>query len=190
MTEFHALAISNLDDFIFGSCPNPVKLENGLVIGGGEVYPELNFTLPGMSISPQTMEAVRAQYTQMITDACKRAVELYSPGLVVEFELLPELTQVPEWGAEITRILSDTLRETQAKHGIKTALRVTPNDIREFSRPPLMRQGVHYDNMLRSFELCARNGADFFSIESTGGKEVHDEAILNGNLPLSVFIFR
>src|SRR5690606_6483242 len=129
-----------------------------------------------------TMEAVREQYTQMITEACARSVELRAPGLVVEFELLPELTQVPEWGAEITRILSDTLRETEARHGLKTALRVTPNDIREFARPPLMRQGEHYENMLRSFELCAQNGADFFSIESTGGKELHDEAILNGDL--------
>jgi methanol---5-hydroxybenzimidazolylcobamide Co-methyltransferase len=41
--------------------------------------------------------------------------------------------------------------------------------------------------MYRSFELCAKAGADFFSIESTGGKEVHDEAILNGDLARSVF---
>ena len=41
--------------------------------------------------------------------------------------------------------------------------------------------------MFRSFELCAQAGADMFSIESTGGKEVHDDAILNGDLPLSVF---
>ncbi|MBE0699391.1 MAG: methanol--corrinoid methyltransferase, partial [Anaerolineaceae bacterium] len=39
----------------------------------------------------------------------------------------------------------------------------------------------------RSFELCAQAGADFLSIESTGGKEVHDEAILNGDLKRSVF---
>lgn len=187
MPVFHSLSISTLDDFVFGTCPKPVALKNGLVIGGGPVYPELNFTLPNMVITPETMEEVRAQYTQMITEACKRAVELYAPGLVVEFELLPELTQIPEWGAEITRILSDTLHETEAKHGLKTALRVTPNDIREFARPPLLRQGEHYENMLRCFDLCAQNGADFFSIESTGGKEVHDEAILNGDLPLSVF---
>lgn len=187
MPAFHSLAISNLDDFIFGTSPKPVVLKNGLVIGGGTVYPELNFTLPSMMITPETMDEVRQQYTQMITGACTRAVELYASGLVVEFELLPELTQVPEWGADITRILSDTLRETQAKHGIKTALRVTPNDIREFARPPLLRQGKHFENMLRCFEMCAQNGADFLSIESTGGKEVHDEAILNGDLPLSVF---
>jgi len=187
MPEFRSLSIANLDDFIFGASPKPVTLKNGLVIGGGTVYPELNFTLPSMAISAETMDEVGVQYTQMISEACTRAVELHAPGLVVEFELLPELTQVPEWGAAVTHILSDTLRETEAKHSLKTALRVTPNDIREFTRPPLLRQGVHYENMLRSFELCAQNGADFFSIESTGGKEVHDEAILNGDLPLSVF---
>lgn len=187
MASYTSLAISKLDDFIYGACPRPVRLPNGLVIGGGVVYPELNFTLPGMSIAPETMDEVRAQYTQMITEACTRAVELSAPGLVVEFELLPELTQVPEWGAEITRILSETLRETQARHAMKTALRVTPNDVREFARPPQMRRGEHYAQMLRSFELCAKAGADFLSIESTGGKEVHDEAILNGDLTLSAF---
>jgi methanol--5-hydroxybenzimidazolylcobamide Co-methyltransferase len=69
-----------------------VTLKNGLVIGGGMVYPELNFILPGMVITPETMDEVRAQYTQMISEACTRAVELHTPGLVVEFELLPELT--------------------------------------------------------------------------------------------------
>ena len=41
--------------------------------------------------------------------------------------------------------------------------------------------------MFRCFELCAKAGADFLAIESTGGKEIHDEAILNGDLRLSVF---
>jgi methanol---5-hydroxybenzimidazolylcobamide Co-methyltransferase len=187
MSAKTALAINDLDLFIYGSSPKPVTLKNGLTIGGGTVYPELNFTLPGMSISPETMPQVREEYTQMITDACARAVDLHAPGLVVEFELLPELTQVPEWGAEITTILRTTLDEMQAKHGVLAALRVTPNDVREFARPPMMRQGEHVAQMYRSFELCAKAGADFLSIESTGGKEVHDEAILNGDLARSVF---
>src|SRR5574338_233683 len=102
MPEYSTLSITNLDDFVFGVSPKPVTLKNGLVIGGGQVFPELNFTLPSMQITPETMEEVRAQYSQMITETCKRAVELYAPGLVLEFELLPELTQIPEWGAEIT----------------------------------------------------------------------------------------
>jgi methanol--5-hydroxybenzimidazolylcobamide Co-methyltransferase len=184
---FSSLAIHNLDDFVYGISPRPITLKNGFSIGGGTVYPELNFTLPGMEISAETMPEVLQQYTQMITEACTRAVELHAPGLLVEFELLPDQTLVPEWGAEVVKILRSTLDETQAKHGLKVALRVTPNDIREFARPPIMRQGEYVTNMFRSFELCAQAGADFLSIESTGGKEVHDEAILNGDLPRSVF---
>jgi len=187
MSNYHTLSIKTLDDFVYGMCPNPVSLKNGLVIGGGTVYPELNFTLPDMIIDKTSLPEVRNQYRQMIEDACQRAEALGLSGLVVEFELLPDLTLVPEWGMEIVRILRDVLDEAESKTSIKTALRVTPNDIREFSRPPLMRRGKFVDKMLYSFELCAKAGADFLAIESTGGKEIHDDAILNGDLAASVF---
>jgi len=187
MTVYTALAIRHLDDFIYGTSPKPVTLKNGLVIGAGTIFPEINFTLPDMLISAETMPRVRAEYTQMIRETCTRAVELDAPGLVVEFELLPEMTLEPEWGAEITRILRAVLDETQAKHGLKVGLRVTPNDIREFARPPLLRQGKFVEDMFRSFELNAQAGADFLAVESTGGKEIHDDAILNGDLALSAF---
>lgn len=187
MQTYSNLAIQNLDDFYYGSSPHPISLKNGLKIGGGAVYPELNFTLPGMIVNESSMPEVRHQYTQMITDACQRAVGLHVHGLVVEFELLPDLTLQPEWGAEITKILRDVLDKTQKEYNIKTALRVTPNDIREFSRPPYLRQGKFVDDMFLSFELCAKAGADFLAVESTGGKEIHDEAILNGDLATSVF---
>jgi methanol--5-hydroxybenzimidazolylcobamide Co-methyltransferase len=187
MSTFTQLAINNLDDFIYGVSPRPVTLKNGLVIGGGQVYPELNFTLPSMTVTEESMPEVRSQYTQMITEACNRAVDLHAPGLVVEFELLPNLTLHPEWGAQVTKILRDVMDAAQAKHSLKVGLRVTPNDIREFERPPLMRHGRFVDDMFRSFELCAAAGADMLAIESTGGKEVHDDAILNGDLAMSVF---
>ena len=105
MTLYKQLAIRNLNDFIFGSSPKPVTLKNGMVIGGGMVFPELNFTLPSMEINQSTLVDVYQQYEQMINEACTRVVELSVPGLVVEFELLPELTKQPEWGAEVTKIL-------------------------------------------------------------------------------------
>jgi methanol--5-hydroxybenzimidazolylcobamide Co-methyltransferase len=70
---------------------------------------------------------------------------------------------------------------------MKVALRVTPNDVREFERPPHMRTGEYADAIFRSFELCAQAGADFMAIESTGGKELHDDALLRCDLPLSIF---
>jgi methanol---5-hydroxybenzimidazolylcobamide Co-methyltransferase len=180
-------AIKNLDDFIFGESPYPVKLKNDMTIGGGKVYPELNFTLPSMEVNAETMPEVEDQYTQMINEACSRAVELHAPGLVVEFELLPDLTIEPEWGAAITRILRESLDNAQVKHGLPVGLRVTPNDVREFERPQITREGPFVDRMFKSFELCAAAGADMLSIESTGGKEVHDDAILQGDLSMSVF---
>jgi methanol---5-hydroxybenzimidazolylcobamide Co-methyltransferase len=187
MPSFTHLAIGNLDDFIYGVSPHPLHLKNGMIIGGGTVYPELNFTLPAMPIQEDTLPEVYSQYRQMISEACQRAAELFAPGLVVEFELLPELTIYPEWGAEVVKILREVLDETQQKHGVKTALRVTPNDIREFERPPRMRHGPYTEAMFKSFELCAKAGADFLAIESTGGKEVHDDAILQGDLAASVY---
>lgn len=187
MPTFDRLAIASLDNFIYGVSPRPVTTRSGLVIGGGTVYPELNFTLPDMVVDESTMPEVRRQYQQMIGEACQRAAALSAPGLVVEFELLPDLTLVPEWGGEVTGILRGALDEAGHQYGLKTALRVTPNDIREFARPPILQTGEYVDNMWRCFALCAQAGADFFSIESTGGKEVHDDAILQGDLPMAVF---
>lgn len=187
MTIFDKLTINKLEDFIYGSSPHPVVLKNGLVIGGGEVIPEINFTLPGMQINTGSMPEVRSLYKQMMEEICRRAVELHAPALVVEFELLPELTITPQWGAEITAILRSVLNDYEQKHPLKTALRVTINDIREFERPPKMQQGEYVDSMFECFEGCASAGADLLAIESTGGKEVHDDAILQGDLAMSVF---
>jgi methanol---5-hydroxybenzimidazolylcobamide Co-methyltransferase len=181
------LAIDDERELIFGRSPRPVSTRSGLTIGAGIVYPELNFTLPPMSIAAATMPAVRAEYEAMIEDALDRAVALELGGLVVEFELLPELTAEPHWGAEITTILRDALDRYRDRHGLIAALRVTPNDIREFTRPPLMREGAQWERMLRSFELCAEAGADLLAIESTGGKELHDDAIVAADLPAATF---
>ena len=70
MPEFSELAITNLDDFIYGRAPRPVTTRSGMVIGGGTIYPELNFTLPTMQIEAGTMAEVRSQYTQMIDGVC------------------------------------------------------------------------------------------------------------------------
>jgi len=187
LEQYTSLAIPNPEDLVFGRCPRPLKLAGGLTIGGGIVYPELNFTLPPMRISAATMPRVLEEYQQMVGEACARAVALHLPGLVVEFELLPDLTLEPAWGAEVTALLRHTLDDYRERDGLLSALRVTPNDIREFVRPPLLREGDKWERMMASFEQCALAGADLLSIESTGGKEVHDDALLNGDLPLAVF---
>jgi methanol--5-hydroxybenzimidazolylcobamide Co-methyltransferase len=184
---YRQLAISSPDELHFGFAPHPLETRRGLSIGGGTVYPEINFTLPPMTIEASTLPRVRGHYQQIIHDALERAVELEVPGLLVEFETLPPMTQHPQWGVEIAKLLLDAMEEAAAKHGLASALRMTPNDTREFDRPPAMRSGAHWENMLELFEATSSAGAELLSIESVGGKEVGDDALMLGDLPQVIF---
>lgn len=185
--RYHSLAIADTEDLAFGRAPKPVRCGFGLTIGGGAVYPEVNFTLPAISISEATWPQVVGQYEEMARTILRRAVALQSPGIVLEFELLPAMTQVPEWGAEITALLYRHLEQAHATHGLRCALRVTPTDIRDQAKPPLLRSGSPWEKLRRSFNLCIEAGADIVSIESVGGKEVHDQALMYGDVRGIVF---
>jgi methanol--5-hydroxybenzimidazolylcobamide Co-methyltransferase len=182
-----SLAIPAIDDFVFGRAPRPVACGRAVVIGQGRVIPEINFTLPPMSVDDETWPEVRQQYAQMIEGVCQRAVELEVPALLVEFEALPEMTVRPQRGLEITRLLAEVLRRFDHQQGLKSALRVTPNDIRELARPPRMRSGPYWEGMLEFFHHAGDAGADLLAIESTGGKEVSDEALMSADLRAVVF---
>lgn len=185
--SYESLAISNPAGLVFGRAPRPVSCGFGLTIGAGQVYPEVNFTLPAISVSPENWHEIVGQYKEMAASIIRRAVALRAPGIVLEFELLPAMTERSEWGAEITALLHGALREANEKQGIRSALRVTPTDIREQGKPPSLRRGSGCEQLLRSFELCAEAGADILSIESIGGKEVHDQALLYGDVAGMVF---
>jgi len=187
MPTFKQLTIEKSADLLFGTSPKPLTTRRGMTIGGGLVYPELNFTLPTMFVDASTLPEVRQHYRDIITGACRRAVELEAPGVVVEFETLPPMTENPAWGIELTRILLDGMEDAHAKHGLKSVLRITPNDTREMERPPRMRSGKLYEAMLQTFDGCAAAGAELLSIESVGGKEVHDEALMMGDLRGVIF---
>ena len=185
--QFRSLAITNPQDLIFGLAPRPVTTRSGMVIGGGTVYPELNFTLPAMSIETATLPEVRRHYRQIIEGALRRAAELESPGVVIEFETLPPMTEHPAWGLEIVHILLEGMERERDRRALKSVLRMTPNDNREFERPPLMRRGRYWEAMIELFEGSAAAGAELLSIESVGGKELHDDALVNGDLAGSLF---
>ena len=85
------------------------------------------------------------------------------------------------------KILLEGMEREKDRSGLKSVLRMTPNDNREFERPPLMRRGRYWDAMLELFEGSAAAGAELLSIESVGGKELHDEALVNGDLAASLF---
>src|SRR5690606_4089844 len=120
-------------------------------------------------------------------DVCKRAYELYVPGFVAEIELLPPATYDPGWGAEITKAVREVMYEYETKHGLKSALRITPVDIREDIRSPHMWKGSHWEAVMETFRRCAEAGADMLAIESIGGKDVHDEANIYCEIDKSLF---
>jgi methanol--5-hydroxybenzimidazolylcobamide Co-methyltransferase len=185
--HYSTLAIPAVDGLLYGVSPHPLSCGLGLTIGGGTVFPEVNFTLPPMNIAEDTWADVVAHYEQMAGHILRRAVALGVPGIVLEFELLPAMTDRPEWGAEITAVLKRHLTAFHEKHHIGCALRVTPTDIRDQQKPPLMRTGEPWQRLRRSLELCAEAGADILSIESIGGKEVHDHALMYGDFSGIVF---
>ena len=183
----YPLAIPEPGSLLYGVAPHPLAVGRGLVLGGGTVFPEINFTLPPMSIDAAGWGEVVGHYREIIASIVQRARALELPGLVVEFEQLPAMTEHPEWGVEITALLAEALDGAQAEFGLPSALRVTIVDLRDSTRPPRLRSGPAWEAMLESWRGCARHGADILSIESVGGKEIHDQALVYGDISGMVY---
>jgi methanol--5-hydroxybenzimidazolylcobamide Co-methyltransferase len=81
--KYKSLVINNPGDLMFGKAPKPVKTRRGLEIGGGQVYAELNFTLPVLSINESTLKDVYGHYREIAEGALERALHLESKGVVL-----------------------------------------------------------------------------------------------------------
>jgi len=62
--KYKSLLINSPEDLIFGIAPKPVRTRRGLEIGGGQVYAELNFTLPIMGINESTLGTFYTHYQE------------------------------------------------------------------------------------------------------------------------------
>ncbi len=176
------LAIQNPSGLLFGIAPKPLQVGRDLLLGGGKVYPEISFTLPSMPVDAGTWKDVAARYRRIADTVIARAQALEVPGLVVEFEHLPPMTETPAWGAEITALLRACLDRARESFGLPNALRVTIADLRDRRRPTRLRDGPGWEAMRESWRLCAQAGADILNVESVGGKEVHDAALVYGDV--------
>jgi hypothetical protein len=58
--SYSQLAVASADDLMFGVAQRPVRRGFGLEIGAGKVFPEVNFTLPAMSLTDETWPEVCA----------------------------------------------------------------------------------------------------------------------------------
>jgi methanol--5-hydroxybenzimidazolylcobamide Co-methyltransferase len=185
--KYNKLAITKPRDLIFGHTVQPVTTPRGLVIGGGTVYPELNFTLPTMKIDPLNINPVICHYKEIVQGALERAVELHSNGLVLEFETLIEMTQYPNIGVELVKHMNDICEDFYVKYNLKSEIRLTPNDLREFERPAKQRTTKLLEPMMELFERGAEAGGNLLSIESTGGKEISDDALMMCDIKQFIF---
>lgn len=185
--NYKSLVINDPKELMFGIAPNPVKTRRGLVIGGGQVYAELNFTLPVMSINSTTLDQVYTHYREIAEGALEHALHMNSKGIVLEFETLLEMTKTPAIGVEIVKIMNEVCENYYQKFGLSSEIRLTPNDLREFERPARQRSSSHLEPMMELFEQGMIAGGDLLSIESTGGKEVSDEALMMCDVKGMVF---
>jgi methanol--5-hydroxybenzimidazolylcobamide Co-methyltransferase len=140
-----------------------------------------------MKVNKDTMPEVLDIYRDIVTGALDRALALHQDQFCFEFELLPEMTSTPEWGVEIHKVMRDIMFTYEANKGIKSAMRYTPNDLREFVRPMILRSGENWENILKSIEGACKDGADYVSIESTAGKEICDQALVNADIKTVLF---
>jgi len=185
--KFQKLCIRDKDELMFGLAPHPVKTNRGLEIGGGHVYSELNFTLPAMKVNHETLPEISQMYKTIVTEAIERAIHLNSKGVIFEFETLLEMTLEPDVGVELVKVMNDVCEENFQKNGFKSEIRLTPNDIRDYERPPKMRTGPYLGKILELFDRGAESGGNLLSIESTGGKEIFHDAVMMCDMRQIIF---
>ena len=175
VNRYTKMAYANADEMVFGKAKFPVKGGLGLEIGAGYTVPEVNYApRPAAGVSK---EALVKEYERITKDIMARAVQIGFPAISLESEHVQQMSNNPDWGAAVAHAQKTIMEEYHEEYGIKCGLRHTIGDIRE-DRDFLALRGPKNDLMLEAFEKCASQGADFLSIESMGGKEVFDHAII------------
>lgn len=172
------MAYKSADEMMFGTAKKPVKTKRGLVLGGGHVVPEIvPHPRPG---SEKTMKTLLREYERANGDALERCVIVGHPQLQIENEHIFQMTHNPKWGGEIAAQTAKQMDEYLQKYGLKAAYRATIADLR---KPDMvnMRESDYTREVIESFEECAKF-ADIVSIESMGGKEVFDHAIIRNDI--------
>jgi methanol--5-hydroxybenzimidazolylcobamide Co-methyltransferase len=175
VTRYTKMAYANADEMTFGRAKFPVKAGLGLEIGAGLTIPELNYApRPQAGVSK---EALVKEYERITRDAMGRIVQIGAPAVCLESEHVQQMSNNPSWGAAVAHAQKTIMEEFHEEYGVKCALRHTIGDIRE-DRDLLALRGKKNDTMLEAFDQCAAQGADLLSIETMGGKEVFDYAII------------
>lgn len=165
-------------EMMFGTAKFPVTTKRGIVIGGGFVHPEVvPHPRPG---SEKTMKTLMREYEKANGDALERMVIVGHPTLQIENEHIFQMTHNPKWGGEIAAQTAKQMDDYLSKYGLKASYRSTIADLR---KPDMvdMRNSDYTREVIESFKECSKY-ADIVSIESMGGKEIFDHAIIRNDI--------
>lgn len=177
------MAYSSGEEMMFGTAKHPVTTKRGIVIGGGYVHPELvAHPRPG---SEKTKKTLLREYERANGDALERMVIVGHPTIQIENEHIFQMTHNPEWGGEIAAQTAKQMDDYLDKYGLKASYRSTPADLR---KPDMvnMRDSDYTREVIESFKQCSKY-ADVVSIESMGGKEIFDHAIIRNDIAGIIF---
>jgi len=161
------------NSLVFGFSRHPLIYGNGLEIGRGHVVPEIKYF-------PRVGKDSKEEFKAITEQVLKRATSLGVDRLQLETELTYVEMQQSTLPGEITRLQKNLIEEYSKEYGMQLALRVTVPDIRDFGKPKNDEGG--FNRMMDAFEQVASNGADVLSIESEGGKELFNYAVIRQDL--------
>ncbi|WP_406657427.1 methanol--corrinoid protein co-methyltransferase MtaB [Methanolobus sp. ZRKC2] len=178
VNRFTTMAYAEADEMVFGKAKKPVKAGLELEIGAGYTTAEVNYA--PRPEAGETKEKLVNEYQRITKDIMARMVQVGFPSVVLETEHVQQMTNNPTWGGEVAHAQKTIMEEYHEEYGIKCALRHTPGDIRE-NKDFLDLRGDKQAVVLESFEAVAEGGADLLSIESMGGKEIFDYAVLRND---------
>lgn len=188
-TKYTKMAYDSADEMIFGHAKKPISYGFGIKVGAGRVIPELNYApRPG---TEKSIERITKEYVDYISkDAITRAVTLGFPDLQLETEWVSQMGTVKGMGASIVAGQKAITEKMHAEYGINLAVRHTIPDQREAEEG--LRHGMdskfsYPEKFTECCEIACENGADVLSVESVGGKELADYAVLHGDITAFLF---
>jgi len=165
-------------ELVFGLAKHPLSYGIRLDVGKGSVIPELKYFT--RSASEGKTEGIEGEFVSITSDVLQRASELGLPALQLETEFTFVETSRPRMVGEIVSAQKDMLEKHCERLGTAAALRATIADMRDVRRAGLDPESRA--KMMESFEAAASNGADVLSIESEGGKDVFNYAVIRQDL--------
>ena len=185
LKNFTKMEYGSADEMVFGDAKYPLSYGLGLKVGAGFVSPEINFApRPGSEKNPETLTK---EYVEYITkDIMNRAVTLGFPSLQLENEWIHQMGNNPQkYAKPVVAGQKAVMQKFHDEYGVACAIRHTVADPRlaeQGLRPGMDKVHSYPEKTIDSLEVAAENGADVLSIESMGGKEVADYAIVRQDI--------